>query len=363
MSRAPANRIRVLVLAFFSVGVAAAPAPGQPAAPEGEFPDAWYYRGVRRPAKLRAMEGKPAPMLDVEPWTTPPADFKGKVVVVDFWGTWCGPCRAAIPKNNSLVAHYEAQGLVFVGVHDAARGREKIPQMIREKNIVYPVAVDKGGVSARAWNVPFWPTYAVVDRTGTVRAIGLAPGFVEFVVQKLLAEGESQDLESYNEGTPANRRRLSDLLAGEKPPPIQATDWLNSEPLRLQDLEGSVVLLNFWTPTRQTSVRALRSNIDLYETYADDGLVIIAVCRAGSRGEVARIVDRLQIPFPVCVDDEMTTVNAYGVDNYPDYFLIDCSGRLRVADCRDDHVEDAVKALLAEPRPAEPDEDKAATGG
>ena len=131
------------------------------------------------------------PPLTVTGWVNgkiSPQDMKGKVVVVDFYATWCGPCMRAIPHNNELLKKYKDKGLLIVGVCTSNRGQDKMETNAKEKGIEYPIARDPGQKSAHAWAAHYYPTYAIVDRKGIVRIVGLQPDHVETVVKKLLNE-------------------------------------------------------------------------------------------------------------------------------------------------------------------------------
>jgi thiol-disulfide isomerase/thioredoxin len=158
----------------------------------GEFPDSWTWdTKPEHRADHAALEGKPMPALDTAGWINgeiKPADLKGKVVVVDFYATWCGPCKAAIPHNNEMLKKYQDKGLVIVGICTSSRGQEKMSDLVKSADIQYPTARDPLLKSEKAWQVHYYPTYAVVDRKGIVRSIGLQPQNVEKVVTKLLAE-------------------------------------------------------------------------------------------------------------------------------------------------------------------------------
>jgi thiol-disulfide isomerase/thioredoxin len=158
----------------------------------GEFPDAWTWDDKPElRAAHAALEGKPMPPLSVTGWINggiTSAGVKGKVLVVDFYATWCGPCMAAIPHNNEMLKKYADKGLVIIGVCTSSQGQENFVSNAKEHSIGYPAARDAELKSQTAWAVNYYPTYAVIDRKGIVRAIGLQPQHVETVVQKLLAE-------------------------------------------------------------------------------------------------------------------------------------------------------------------------------
>ena len=81
------------------------------------------------------------------------------------------------------------------------------------------------------------------------------------------------------------------------------------------------------------------------------GLVIIGVCHTKGAETMTAIVNGRGIKYPVCADRFGITTSAYKVNSFPDYYLIDRQGKLRIADCKTDSLEEAIKILLAEEIP------------
>ena len=89
---------------------------------------------------------------------------------------------------------------------------------------------------------------------------------------------------------------------------------------------------------------------ELARKYRDQGLVIIGICSSDTRdrGTMEDAVKDWGIEFPVASDIENRTVQTYRVNSFPDYYFIDRAGNLRIVDCANGKVEDAIKMLLAE---------------
>ncbi len=157
-----------------------------------EFPRSWFTYGEddRKWAELRKLQGKPAPTLRTGAWVGPRRDMsglRGKIVVIDFWATWCGPCKAAIPKTNQIADAYRSRGVEVIGIC-CTEGSETMASVARSHGMKYPTGADLRSLSSHAHGVRWWPFYVLVDREGVVRAAGLRPDRVRDAVEALLVE-------------------------------------------------------------------------------------------------------------------------------------------------------------------------------
>jgi thiol-disulfide isomerase/thioredoxin len=116
---------------------------------------------------------KPAPdwqLSDVNGNPLKLSDFKGKVVVLDFWATWCPPCRAEIPGLVALQKKYADQGLSVIGVSLDEQGPAVVKPFMQRFAINYPVVMGNEKILADYGGISAIPTTFVIDREGNVVA-------------------------------------------------------------------------------------------------------------------------------------------------------------------------------------------------
>lgn len=161
MKPQPINRRTILVGAACGLAVSALPS----------------HLRAESPMLLQAVPGKPAgpdftlPNLDGNEVRF--GDLKGKVVLVNFWATWCPPCRAEIPSMERAWAQLKDRNVVMLAVHVGGKP-DTIWEFLAEFNVTFPVLIDKASTVSKAWQTIGLPTTYVADTEGrkALRAIG-----------------------------------------------------------------------------------------------------------------------------------------------------------------------------------------------
>lgn len=121
------------------------------------------------------------------------AQHRGKVLYVDFWASWCGPCVKSFPFMNQLYRDLQAKGLEVVGVN-LDENPDDAKAFLADNPAIFTVAADKSENCARRFAVKGMPSSYLVDRSGVIRYehLGFRPGEAQAfrgLVEKLLAEG------------------------------------------------------------------------------------------------------------------------------------------------------------------------------
>jgi peroxiredoxin len=98
------------------------------------------------------------------------ASLRGKVGVVDFWASWCGPCKVEMPVLDRLYKEHRSKGLVVIGV-SVDRERENVTDFLKKMKVAFPIVHDKDHSVSGAFKPPKMPSSYVIDRKGIVRHV------------------------------------------------------------------------------------------------------------------------------------------------------------------------------------------------
>ena len=106
------------------------------------------------------------------------SEYRGQVVMVNFWATWCGPCRQEMPLLDQLYSRYERVGFTLLGVN-IDDNSSKAMNMVQELGVSFPVLFDSRKEVSKLYQVDTMPATVLIDREGTVRYIhhGYKPGY------------------------------------------------------------------------------------------------------------------------------------------------------------------------------------------
>lgn len=97
------------------------------------------------------------------------AAYKGKVVVINFWASWCGPCKAEMPALQQVSTQYAGKPVVFIGV-DSSDVRDSAGKLLADLKVTYPTVYDKAGINggiATAWSVASLPQTWFIAKDGS----------------------------------------------------------------------------------------------------------------------------------------------------------------------------------------------------
>jgi thiol-disulfide isomerase/thioredoxin len=143
--------------------------------------------------KLRSLENKPLTIAGVRDNGNQlsTADWKGKVILVDFWATWCGPCRAELPRVKKAYADFHDKGLEVLGVSCDNDGNELAQFLKANPDMPWPQLFDAKTPGwhplAKSYGINGIPTMFLIDKKGVVRSVTARENF-EDEIPKLLAE-------------------------------------------------------------------------------------------------------------------------------------------------------------------------------
>lgn len=142
-------------------------------------------KAAKMEAKHLGSVGPPLDLREVmENGTIRLKDYRGKVVLLDFWATWCGPCRMVMPKLEDLQRRHGDEGLVVLGVSDESLGAVK--RFLARTPVNYTIAISADGDAGSRYGVRSLPTLFLLDRQGVIRKVHVGAGDLAQVEKEIL---------------------------------------------------------------------------------------------------------------------------------------------------------------------------------
>ena len=285
---------------------------------------------AQRRARWDRLEGHAAPTLEgLVDWTTASAkswsDLRGKVVVLDFWATWCAPCREEAPKLQALHERFASEGLVILGVH-APRGRETMRAFVEREKLSYTFASDATGASFDRYGVESVPTLMVVDKRGVLRVAGANRAKTTEIVEHLLAEPSPSTPAAPVPNWPAivEKELYAKVdLRGKPAPELAFGDWLTARP----ELEGKAILIDFWATWCGPCVKTIPELNAFHDEFGED-LAVIGISKEDA-AVVRAFVEETPVRYALSVDSTGALSDAVGVEGIPHVLLLSSDGIVR----------------------------------
>jgi peroxiredoxin len=114
------------------------------------------------------------------------SEHLGDVILINFWATWCGPCRQEMPLLDALYGKYQRAGLVMFGIN-IDEDRDDAVEMAQTLKVTYPILFDERKDVSRAYQLGTMPLTVLIDREGVIRYVseGFKPGYEKRYTEKL----------------------------------------------------------------------------------------------------------------------------------------------------------------------------------
>lgn len=290
--------------------------------------------------------GDKAPELSVEEWIKGKKVEKfesGKIYVVEFWATWCGPCKESIPHLTELQKTYKDKNVTVIGIAGSERGTTEKQKLDGLKNFVkakadgmnYTVAYDSDRSMSKSWMEPAGkdgiPCAFVVGTDGKIAWIGHPMSGLDKQLKKLTDAAKTTGAVD----RPATIRLVSQpekvakkeqpakvdgptLKIGDRAPALTITDWVQGSPITGFE-KGRVYVVEFWATWCGPCKKSIPHLSELQKKYKDKGVTIVGISRKDQTGEsvqkVAEFVkdwsDKMQ--YTVGFDSERTTVDNWSM--------------------------------------------------
>ncbi len=273
--------------------------------------------------------------------------LKGKLVVVDVWATWCGPCMAAMPHFKSLVEEYgNNEKIEFMGI-SMDKDLETLEQGIKDNDITWTQVLDQERNLNKAWTIGMLPTIAIIAPTGETVYVGhpmnmdapLQEALKNYVPEAYSAEkhevalakaeeaAKQREIEAEKRRVAAEAQAAAAFKPGDYPlGKLDLTD-IDGNAITAESLSGKVVIMDFWATWCGPCMASMPHMKELYAKHKDtDNIEVIGMSRDRDLETLLKTKDEVGMPWLHYYDQDGSVAKKFNVTGIPQIFIFSRTG-------------------------------------
>ncbi len=319
--------------------------------------------------------GKPAPdfkVKDLKGKELSLEKYRGKVILLDFWATWCGPCIAELPNVKRTYEKHKDQKFEIIGI-SLDSSKTKLDTFIKKEGLNWIHYWDHNQSIAQQYKVSDIPSMFLIDGKGVVRKANLSGDALGTEVAKLVKENITKPAISESKlptkGTqmksvpalkiqkketttqnPISMQQLREKMqawVGKKVPDLEVKD-ISGNKLSMKDYRGQVVLLDFWATWCGPCIAEMPKLKKTFQEHKDQKFQIIGISLDKTKQPLEDYIKKEELGWVHYWDEDRKVRTEFGVKGIPTAFLIDGEGTIRTASIGGFDVETAVAELVKE---------------
>lgn len=325
--------------------------------------------------------GKPAPVFKVKDLKGKELSlekYRGQVVLLDFWATWCGPCIAELPNVQKTYQKYKDKKFQIIGI-SLDRSLTALDTFLKGNDLPWVHYWDDEGTISSQYRVTAIPSMFLIDGKGVIHTTDLRGAKLEKAVDALVKENllNPTDPNAKPKTIPATKMikmkpaipeenapkteeiKLEDLVG--KPVPDFTVKGLDGKEISIKDLKGQVVLIDFWATWCGPCIKEMPKVKNTYTKFKDQKFTIIGISLDRSIDPLKAYIAKEELEWKQYWDQDRTVRNLFGVKFIPTAVIIDGEGIVRKAKVGGFDLETAVETYVKQnlaKNPVEPSADE-----